>query len=465
MTLSLRTRLTVWYSIALLVVLAAGGAIVLWQQGRIGLARVDRQLNDLTATVANMMRDELSEDPVLATAAREVQKTIIAPGRAVAILDRNGHPVAAAWNGLTLPGDPPAFENGLRVWTVETTGGAWRVRVEPTSVEKESLILVTAVPLSDVLRERREVQEAMWVGIPIVLLLASAGGLWLASIGLRPITQMAERAAQIPLTGDQDLGQSNRTDELGQLARAFNALVARLRAALQTQRQFMADASHELRTPVSVIRAAADVTLGRDRRDETEYREVLAIVGSEARRLGRLVEDMLVLARADAGGYPLQPVTVYLDELVAECRRTVDVLAAERNIQINAGTLSDMAFVGDEDLLKRMLVNLVQNAVNHTHPGGLVSIAVTNGAAIAIDVIDQGSGVPAEDHERIFDRFVQLDRSRRGAGSGLGLPIARWIAEAHGGSLTLVSSDSSGSTFRIVLPLPQPSTSHSPGGA
>ena len=124
--------------------------------------------------------------------------------------------------------------------------------------------------------------------------------------------------------------QSNRTDELGQLARAFNGLVARLRSALQTQRQFMADASHELRTPVSVIRSAADVTLGREHRDEAEYREALTMVGSEARRLGRLVEDMLVLARADAGGYPLRPVTLYLDELVAECWRTLDVLAAER---------------------------------------------------------------------------------------------------------------------------------------
>jgi signal transduction histidine kinase len=214
----------------------------------------------------------------------------------------------------------------------------------------------------------------------------------------------------------------------------------------------MADASHELRTPVSVVRSASDVTLGREHRDEAEYREALTIIGSEARRLGRLVEDMLVLARADAGGYPLRPVTLYLDELVDECRRPLDVLAAERGVTVRVSSPPEISFAGDEHLLKRMLVNLGQNAVQHTKSGGAVSISLSNGSAIAIDVTDEGSGIAAEDRDRIFDRFVQLDRARRGSGSGLGLPIARWIAEAHGGSLTLVSSSPAGTTFRIVLP-------------
>jgi heavy metal sensor kinase len=453
-TLSLRSRLTVWYMVALLIVLALGGGIVLWQQGRIGLARVDRQLRDLDTTVANLMQDELHEDPVLARAAREVESTISAPGRAVAILDLTGHAVAASWNGLNLPEPLPTADQGVRMWTADTATGAWRVRAEPKTVGQESLVLLTAVPLSDVFRERREVQEAMWVGIPIVLLIAALGGLWLASVGLRPITAMAERAARIPLSGDQDLGESNRTDELGQLARAFNGLVARLRAALQTQRQFMADASHELRTPVSVVRSAADVTLRRDHRDEGEYLEALAMISHEARRLGRFVEDMLVLARADAGGYPLRTVHLYLDELVIDCRRTLDVLAAERDVSVCTESMPEVPFVGDEELLKRMLVNLVQNAVHHTRGGGTVSIHLSNASGIAIDVTDEGPGIAIEERERIFDRFVQFDQSRRGSGSGLGLPIARWIAEAHGGSLTLKSSSPAGSNFRVILSKP-----------
>ena len=452
-TLSLRARLTVWYTLALLIVLALGGAVILWQQGRLGLRRVDHGLDDLTMTAVNLMRDELNEDPVLASAARDVQSTVAAPGRAVAFLDARGQSVAATWNGLALPPPLPTVQTGLRVWTAQTARGAWRVRAQPTAFGTETLVIVTATPLSDVLRERREVLEAMWVGIPGVLALAALGGLWLASVGLRPITEMARRAAEIPLSGVRDLGESGRADELGQLARAFNDLVARLRAALQTQRQFMADASHELRTPVSVIRSAADVTLARERRDESEYREALTIVGGEARRVGRLVEDMLVLARADAGGYPLQRVMLYLGELVAECRRTVDVLARERGVAVRSSLLPEVSVVGDGDLLRRMLLNIVQNAVQHTAPGGSVKVEVSSdGPAVTIDVRDEGCGISPDDRRRIFDRFVQLDPARHGSGAGLGLPIARWIAEAHGGSLDLASSGADGSIFRIVLP-------------
>src|SRR5213079_630320 len=169
-------------------------------------------------------------------------------------------------------------------WTLETSGGAWRVHVRPERIGNRAYVLVAASPLSDVSRERREVQEAMAIGIPLALLLAGLGGLWLASVGLRPINDMASRAALIPLTGMEDLGESQRADELGQLARAFNGLVARLRAALQTQRRFMADASHELRTPVSIVRSAAEVGLSRERRDEQEYRETLVIARDQARR-------------------------------------------------------------------------------------------------------------------------------------------------------------------------------------
>ena len=172
----------------------------------------------------------------------------------------------------------------------------------------------------------------------------------------------------------EDLGPADRSDELGQFARAFNGLVARLRAALQTHRQFMADASHELRTPVSVVRTAAEVTLSRDHRNEGEYREALAIVGDQSRRLGRLVEDMLVLARADAGGRPLRPVDLYLEEMVADCRRAVEVLATERGVTIESGASPEIPFRGDEDLLRQLVVNVLQNAVQHTPPGGAVTV-------------------------------------------------------------------------------------------
>jgi heavy metal sensor kinase len=452
-SLSLRARLTIWYSIALLAVLGVFGAAVVWQQGRIGIRRVDRELDALTATLANVLRDELAETSDATAAATEAHRTMAVPGRAMAILDPTGRVLAASWQGLAF--DQAALvQSGPYVRTTRSSNGSWRVHVTPTSTRGQSVVLLVGAPLADVLREQREAEEALWVGMPIGLLLAAAGGLWLAAIGLRPITDMAQRAEKLAPGGGEDLGQSDRRDELGQLARAFNGLVARLRQALQTQRQFMADASHELRTPVSVIQSAADVTLARDSRAEADYRDALGTVRTEARRLGRLVDDMLVLARADAGGYPLRRADLYVNELVTECQRTVEVLARERDVTIRASAHADVPFCGDESLLRRMILNVLQNAVAYTRTGSTVRVEVTpNGGQVDIRVNDEGEGIPERDRERIFDRFVQLDAARHGAGAGLGLPISRWIAEAHGGHLDLEASSSSGSTFHIVLPL------------
>ena len=162
-----------------------------------------------------------------------------------------------------------------------------------------------------------------------------------------------------------------------------------------------------------------------------------------------------MLARADAGGYPLRPVDLYLDEVVAECRRAVDVLATERGVAIRAAGAPDIPFRGDEDLLRRLVLNVLQNAVQHTPMGGSVAVDIhQEPEAVRIRVTDEGPGIPAGDQQRIFDRFVQLDAARRGQGAGLGLPIARWIAEAHKGTLVLEHSGPGGSTFCVWLPTP-----------
>jgi len=450
--LSLRGRLTLWYTVALVVVLVLFGVDVLVVQTRLGIRRADSELDSVHATLATVLREELRELDSPPLAATEAKNAIASLGDAIVILDDHGAPLAVQLEGLTLPQlVPPAGVPPAR--TLDTASGNWRVHTQAERFGAVAMTLVVARPLTDIAREQHEVREAMLFVIPIALLLAAAGGWWLASIGLRPITLMARRATDIPLTGLEDLGPAPRDDELGQLARAFNGLVARLRAALQTQRQFMADASHELRTPVSIIRTAAEVTLGRERRQEAEYREALAMAGAQSRRLGMLVEDMLVLARADAGAYPLRPVDVYLDEVVEECRRAVGVLAADRGIAVQATGASDVPVRGDEELLRRLMLNLLQNAIQHSPAQGVVSVDVApNGSRVYLRVSDTGAGIADADRERIFDRFVQLDPSRRADGTGLGLPIARWIAEAHEGSLSLESTGPSGSTFCVVLP-------------
>ena len=450
--LSLRARLTLFYTATLIIVLAIFGADVLLAQNRLGLRRADAELNDVHATLAGIIGEELGEHDAPDVAAREARDALGSLGMPIAVFDAHGAPIATGLGPLTMS-DLTPFAAASSIQTITTRVGQWRVASQPASFGATRMQLVIARPLNDIAREQHEVREAMFVVIPVALLLAGAGGWWLASIGLRPVTEMARRAANIPLTGMEDLGPPPRDDELGQLARAFNGLVARLRAALQTQRQFMADASHELRTPVSVIRTASEVTLSREHRDETEYREALTMAGAQSRRLSRLVEDMLVLARADAGGYPLRPVDLYIDDVVNQCRRAVDVLASERGITVTSTGPSDIPVRGDEELLRRLMVNLLQNAVQHTRKGGTVSIDVApNGSHVYVRVKDNGEGIPAADRDRIFDRFVQLDPSRRAEGTGLGLTIAKWIAEAHDGSLDLESSGPGGSTFCVTLP-------------
>jgi len=392
-----RARVIAWYSLVLVLVLGAFGSFIVWQQRRIGVSRVDRGLEELAVTLDSVFRDELHETGDAKAAATEVCTTLAAPGRPIGILDGNGRTLASAWNGLDV--HPASF----------------RERRRSVTIDGHTFVLVVGAPIDDMLREQRAAIEAMFVALPVVILLAVGGGWWMASSG---------------------------------------PVVTQLREALRMQRQFMADASHELRTPVSVIKTATEISLAPPHRDASEYRETVEIVATEAKRLSQLVDDMLVLARADAGGYPLNLVPLYLNDLVEECRRAVDVLAREREVTVRTALPGDVPLRGDEHLLRRMLLNVVQNAVTHTRSGGTVSVNVTpDERFVAIRVRDEGEGIPQTDRARIFDRFVQLDAARRGAGAGLGLPIARWIAEAHGGSLALEESGASGSTFFIGLPL------------
>jgi len=452
-TLSLRARLTLWYIITLVLVLGLFGADVLIQQKRLGIRQVDQELESEHAILANVLREELRELDAPNEAAREASNAMRSLGNEIAILDSAGRPLATQLNRLLLA-DVVSGQLTPSIRTIDATSGEWRVESRPETINGDLFTLVVARPLTDLAREQQQLREAMFVVIPLALLLAGAGGWWLASIGLRPVRQMARRAASIPLNGLEDLGTTPRDDELGQLARAFNGLVARLRGAVETQRQFMADASHELRTPVSIIRTAADVTLTREHRDEPEYRDALATTGAQARRLSRLVDDMLVLARADAGAYPLRPVTLYLDDVIEECRRGVELLASTRGVTLRTNGPSDVAIRGDEELLRRLIMNLLQNAIQHSSSGGLVSVDIApNGSRVYVRVVDTGSGIPESDRSRIFERFVQLDPSRRGEGTGLGLPIARWIAEVHDGSVDVESTGPAGSTFCVVLPM------------
>ena len=266
---------------------------------------------------------------------------------------------------------------------------------------------------------------------------------------------MAERARSI---SGKDLSArlpvANPRDELGRLAETFNELLGRLEASLAQQRQFMADASHELRTPVATARTAAAVALQQPHRTEDEYRETLAIIEQQTIRLSRIVDDMFTLARADAGSYPVRRTPMYLDEVVDDVVRAIRVLAGTKRVSIEFTTVRSASFTGDEELVRRLVGNLLDNAIRYAPPDSQVQVAVTQeSTGYRVSVTDAGDGIPADMQPHIFERFFRVDAARTPAGgAGLGLALARWIARAHGGDVMLVSSSHEGTTFAAVLP-------------
>jgi two-component system OmpR family sensor kinase len=307
---------------------------------------------------------------------------------------------------------------------------------------------------------------ALMVAVPLALLLASVGGYFLARKSLAPVVTMSASAGRIGAANlHERLPVMNERDELGGLALVINGLLARLDTSFEQQRRFMADASHELRTPIAIMRSEAEVALSEPEISNAELRESIAIFKDETKRLTGIVEDLFMLARADAGQYQVTPKEFYLDELAAEIARSVRQLAAEKGLSLQLDASEEMQFRGDENLLRRLLLNLVDNAIKYTPQEGVITISCKREPGLyIITVSDTGQGISAEAQLHIFERFYRADSARSRAdedgasltsGAGLGLSIARWIAEAHNGALDLLHTSEAGSVFQLVLPAPR----------
>jgi heavy metal sensor kinase len=470
MTLSIRLRLTIWYSALMIAALAAFSVAILWLHVVWGRAQFDSELASLGSETARVMQEELGESGRLQQAVLEASHSIDVPDRAMAILDADGKPLAARWQAFAYDAANPIIPADQRpqIQTVYASGTAWRVLLQRESSPAGNYIILVAGSLEPLSQQHVLLRRVLLVATPLIVFL-TAGVCWLvASSALRPVTRMATQAEAITAQSlHWQLDATTRPDELGQLSRAFNSLLQRLGNALQMQRQFMADASHELRTPVSVIQTATEVTLERERRD-WEYQDALQIIQEQSARLSRTVEDMLVLARADAGGYRLALAALYLEEIVGECVKAASVLANREHVILVAQLESDVLINADDGLLRQLVTNLIDNAICYTPFGGGVTVKVGKTREFAtLAVANTGPGIPVADRERVFERFVRLDPARSSAsGAGLGLPIARWIAEQHGGTLTLEQDATGQTVFVARLPLKRPRTiAHSTGDA
>jgi signal transduction histidine kinase len=450
MTLSIRLRLTAWYSLVVVAVLVAGAIAVAIVQQRLALERLDGELQRLMLTLQGVMRTEFSEGLDLQRAADEASIEVIAPDRTQVLVRPDGA-LLAMW-GQPFPRDWRPRPSPGALDTIVVGSRRFRVFSQSVTHQKERYSAAVIVSLELLEAEHSELLLALGAGVIVALAVAAAGGLVVGYQTLRPLSDMATQAQAI---SERDLSARlhtrHRDDELGLLAATFNGVLDRLASALHGQRQFMADASHELRTPVSVIRTTAQVTLGGSGRVENEYRESFEIVTEQSARLARMVDDMFLLSRAEANTVPLIREHLYLDDLVAECARALRVLANDRAVTVVTEGDSEVAFCGDNMLLRQMVANLLENAIRHGRPAGTVAATVTSTPTdVTIRITDDGDGVPPHEQARIFRRFVRLSTGT--AGAGLGLPIARWIAEAHGGSLVLASSGPEGSCFVVCLP-------------
>jgi signal transduction histidine kinase len=436
----------------MVIVLVSGAIAVSVAQQRLAYERLDGELQRLLLTLEGVMRTEFGEGLDLEAAAEEASSEVVAPDRTLMLFRPDGD-VLEVW-GRPLDGrwQPPLTEP--LVGTITVNGLPMRAVSRPVTHANHRYVAAVMVSVDGIEAEYRELLAALGIGVLIALAVAGVGGWIVAQQSLRPLSDLATQAASITardLSGR--LHAPHVSDELGRLARAFNEVLGRLAAALHGQRQFMADASHELRTPVSVVRTTAQVTLGQAQRSEHEYREALSIVEEQSARLKRLVDAMFLLSRAEAQGIPLQREPLYVDDLVAECARAMQVLAGERGVMLRTDGDSEVMFSGDTTLLKQLVGNLLDNAIRHARHGGSVSARIArNNGQIAIRVTDDGEGVAAEHRDQIFERFVRFAGNSQGA--GLGLPIARWIAEAHGGTLVLESTGPAGSCFVVLLPAP-----------
>ncbi len=456
---SVRTRLTLWYAVVLALSLIAFALVLYYAAAASFHARQDESLRSTAQTVASAYVEEIGETQSLTKAGEVVLAELTFPNRYVQIINSSGQPIASSKNfsgSLTVPSsilDQTRAQNAGFV-----TVNDLRVVIVPVSADPNLGYAAVAEPVSVIEEGLSQLRRDSFAVVPLVLLFASLGGYFLARKSLAPIASMNDQTQRISAESlSSRLDVLNPRDELGSFATTINDLLARLENSFDEQQRFIADASHELRTPLAVLRGETEVALGKTR-TTAEYQESLTLIQEEAERLSRIVEDLFILARQPIESHtPLVKEPIALDEVVSDCARAAQVLAVRKGVRLKLENESaSITLNGDEEMIKRMILNLLDNAVKYTPEGGEISLALgrQNGNA-EIVVSDSGIGISDDDQQRVFDRFYRVDKARSRAlgGAGLGLSIVRCIVEAHGGVVRIESTPRRGSTFTVSLPL------------
>jgi heavy metal sensor kinase len=459
--LSIRWRLTIWYGAVLSAILIAfsTGVYLLMRHDLLSLtdAALGEELADLGGDVRRCRSAaEIPRELALRYSSHE--------GYEFQVSTRSGEPLFRSDRlgaaGLPLP-RPRTPSQGVSytslmlrsVGHVRTVGQVIASPVGPVTVQ-------AAVSLAPSDHALRELLAVLFSVGPLVLAATLGGGYVLARKALAPVDRMVATAAEITATRlDRRVDAPNAQDELGRLASTFNDMIARLQRSFEEVRRFTADAAHELRTPLSLMRTEAEVALRSPREPEPDGR-VLENILEETDRLGRLVSQLLFLCREDAGLATGVRGLVRLDHVVREVADHMQVMAREKGLTLEIDDFMTCLVQGDADRLRQLFFNLLDNAIKYTPVGGAVTIegSIINDRGHVI-IADTGVGIPSEHLPYVFDRFYRVDpsRSRESEGAGLGLAICRAIAEAHGGQIQIESAVGKGTQVTLTLPASPPS--------
>ena len=457
--MSIRTRLTVWYTAVLAIFIVALGIIVYAVLAFNLTAGLDRTLSDTANQVIGSARVRPFLDIQVITLP---ELDVFGSNVYIEVLDREGTIARQSANlqrfarildqvGLR------SVENSPRPVTRNVRAGSAHLRVLTVPL----MVKDQPVGYLQVGTVREQVDAALGL-LFVVLVVSGSGAIVAAAIvgrlmagrALRPIDTITQTALAISRADDLDkrIPQVGPQDEVGRLAKTFNVMLDRLEGLFRAQQRFVADISHELRTPLTTIRGNVDLM----RRMKSMDEESLNAIQAESDRMTRMVGDLLLLVQADAG-QTVRREHVELDTLLLEVYRQMRPIA--EGIELSIGEEDQVSVMGDTDRLKQLLLNLVDNACKYTPKGGRVILGLRRAEGWAVlTVTDTGIGIPAQDLPHIFERFYRVDkaRSRAAGGAGLGLSIVQWIVQAHGGKIGVQSEPDKGTTFTIHLPLAEP---------
>jgi heavy metal sensor kinase len=452
--LSIRVRLTAWYSAVLSVMLIVYASATYLAVRHEFVEQLDDQLRDDFETVEGIL--PASPDARLASSVDHHHDPDDEEDRGSDAWTAAGEPIYRSGASSVLPPVAPgAATASLRYESIVAEGHRWRALTGPTVVGGRSVFLRVIRSEERLLAQLREVLVVLALGLPLVVVLAGAGGYALARRALTPIDHLATDARRI--TADrlhERLSTPNPRDEIGRLAGVINETFRRLESSFDQLRRFTADASHELRTPLAVIRGIGEIQLNQPHTPE-ESRDAIGSILEEVDRLTHLVDTLLRLSHGDAGTIRLSPAPVDLGLLARDVVSSLAILAEERAQRLVVDAPHAVSIVADRLLLREALANIVDNAIKYGPQGTQVAIRVRRHADRAVvEIADQGPGIAAEHRERIFDRFFRIDeaRSRDGGGAGLGLAIAKWAVDVNGGTISVQDAPGGGAVFRIDLP-------------